>query len=68
MTPSDCWIRRSRSRPHDSLTYATELLTLTGLELRTAAECCNVRADDGNSDECLRAGVRVLKEEERRLV
>lgn len=53
MTPSDCWIRQSFSRPHDSLTYAAELLTLTGLELHTAAECCNVRTDDGNPYECV---------------
>lgn len=53
MTPSDCWIRQSFSRPHDSLTYAAELLTLTGLELHTAAECCNVQTDDGNPYECV---------------
>lgn len=60
MTPSDCWIRQSFSRPHDSLTYAAELLTLTGLELHTAAECCNVQTDDGNPYErvCVPACLR----------
>lgn len=60
MTPSDCWVRQSFSRPHDSLTCAAQLLTLTGLELHTAAECCNVQTDDGNPHECVcvRACVR----------
>lgn len=70
VTPSDCWIRQSFSRPHDSLTCAAELLTLTGLELHTAAECCNVQADDGNPYECVcvPACVRVWKKGEHGLV
>lgn len=57
VTPSDCWIRQSFSRSRDGLTCAAELLTLTGLELHTAAECCNVQADDGNPYQCVCASV-----------
>lgn len=48
VTPSDCWTLQSCSRAYDA-----ERLTLTGLELHAAPQCCNVHTDDGNPCECV---------------